>query len=427
MLHTLTSISSLLIGYVFLFIGNALLTTLVSLRAQLEAFATLEIGLINAAYFLGLFIGAKYCDVLVVRSGHSRAYAVFASVGAIGALSHALVVDPYVWMLVRLSTGICIAGLMMVTESWLNSKATRNTRGQILSIYMITHVLASGSGQLLIPLAEPSTFHLFSIAAIGYSLALIPVLTTRRSVPELPKREKIRFIEIFRYSKISMFGALCCGLISSALYGLAPIFSQQNGMSTTATALFMALLIYGGGVLQWPVGKLSDRLDRRKLLVITSLISGVFALVVLFSAKLSLIYFLGSAMLFGAFSFTVYPVALAHINDSTPDGKLLYASAGMLTAFSIGAIFGPIIAATTIGIFGYDALFWNFFVAYVMYAGLVLWRITVRPAPERKRFRRFFRVTRKSGVRNDSVQKEADKNSVPIEEDQQHEPPKASS
>ena len=412
MFQTLASISSLLVGYVFLFIGNALLTTLVSLRAQIELFETINIGLINAAYFLGLFLGAKYCDILVARSGHSRAYAVFASVGAVCALLHALVVDPYVWIVIRLGTGICSAGLMMVTESWLNSKATPTTRGRVLSIYMITHVAASGSGQLLIPFADPQEFHLFSIAAIGYSMALLPVLITRQSAPDLPRREKIKIIEIFRYSKIGMTGALCCGLISSALYGLAPIFSRQNDMSITATALFMAFLIYGGGILQWPIGRLSDRMDRRKLMAFMCLASGVLSLVVLYSAKLDLVYYLGSAVLFGAFSFTVYPLALAHINDSTPQGKLLYASAGMLTAFSIGAIFGPILASLTIEFFSYDALFWYFFVIYALYAILVLWRIRTRAAPERKRFRKFFKAGAKSRISNKAVQDEIDKDIV---------------
>ncbi len=412
MLKTLASISALLVGYSFLFIGNALLTTLVSLRAELEDFATLNIGLINAAYFLGLFIGAKYCDLLVARSGHSRAYAVFASLAAVCALLHALVVLPYVWMIIRLGTGICGAALMMITESWLNSKATRTTRGQILSVYMITHVLASGSGQLLIPFADLTTFRLFSVAAIGYCLALLPVLISQHSAPRLPKREKIKFIEIFRYSKIGMSGAFCCGLVSSALYGLTPIFVKTTGASTTITAWFMALLIYGGGVLQWPVGKFSDRFDRRKLIAWMSLVSGLLSILVLTSAQLDLIYFLSSAVLFGAFSFTLYPLALAHINDSTPDGKLLYASAGMLTAFSIGAIFGPVLAAATIEIFGYAALFWNFSVIYVLYALLVLWRIRIRPAPKKKRFRRFFRGSTRSGISSKTVQDEIDKDII---------------
>ena len=388
------------------------MSTLVSLRAEMELFATLQIGLINAAYFLGLFIGAKFCDRLVARSGHSRSYAVFAAVAAICALLHAIVVSPYAWIVIRLGTGICGAGLMMVTESWLNSKATRSTRGQILSIYMITHVVASGSGQLFIPLADPKSFQLFSIAAIGYCLALLPVLITRQNAPNLPKKGKIKFVEIFRYSKIGMIGAFCCGLVSAALYGLAPIYTQHIGMTTTTTALFMALFIFGGGVLQWPVGKLSDRLDRRKLIAVMSLISGLLSLTVLYSSHLSLAYFLTCAALFGAFSFTVYPIALAYINDSTPDDRLIYASAGMLTAFSIGAVFGPILAASAIELLGYGSLFWYVAVVYVLYSVLVVLRIRVKPAPEKKRFRRFFRASIRSGISTKAVQDEIDKDIV---------------
>ncbi len=388
------------------------MSTLVSLRAEMELFATFQIGLINAAYFLGLFIGAKFCDRLVARSGHSRSYAVFAAIAAVCALLHAIVVSPYAWIVIRLGTGICGAGLMMVTESWLNSKATRNTRGQILSIYMITHVVASGSGQLFIPLADPKSFQLFSIAAIGYCLALLPVLITRQNAPNLPKKGKIKFVEIFRYSKIGMIGAFCCGLVSAALYGLAPIYTQKIGMTTTTTALFMALFIFGGGVLQWPVGKLSDRLDRRKLIAVMSLISGLLSLVVLFSSQLSLAYFLTSAALFGAFSFTVYPIALAYINDSTPDDRLIYASAGMLTAFSMGAVFGPILAASAIEILGYGSLFWYVAVVYVFYSILVVLRIRTKPAPEKKRFRRFFRASVRSGISTKAVQDEIDKDMV---------------
>lgn len=390
------------------------MSTLVSLRAEMELFATLQIGLINAAYFLGLFIGAKFCDRLVARSGHSRSYAVFAAVAAICALLHAIVVSPYAWIVIRLGTGICGAGLMMVTESWLNSKATRNTRGQILSIYMITHVVASGSGQLFIPLADPKSFQLFSIAAIGYCLALLPVLISRQNAPNLPKKGRIKFVEIFRYSKIGMIGAFCCGLVSAALYGLAPIYTQNIGMTTTTTALFMALFIFGGGVLQWPIGKLSDRLDRRKLIAVMSLISGLLSLTVLYSSHLSLAYFLTSAALFGAFSFTVYPIALAYINDSTPDDRLIYASAGMLTAFSMGAVFGPILAASAIEILGYDSLFWYVAIVYVLYSVLVVMRIRTKPAPEKKRFRRFFRASVRSGISTKAVQDEIDKDMVKL-------------
>ena len=412
MIQTLRTISPLLVGYIFLFVGNSLLSTLVSLRAHDLEFQTTTIGLINAAYFLGLFVGASYSDWLVARCGHSRAYAVLASLGAVCALLHALILSPYAWFFIRLGTGVFVAGLMMVTECWLNSKATRTTRGQILSIYMITHTFASGSGQLLIPFAQVDTFHLFAIASIGYCLALVPVLITRQNVPELVKREKFRFMQVYRYSPAAMTGALCCGLVSSAMYGLAPVYTIGIGMTTATTALFMAFMIYGGGVLQWPVGKLSDRFDRRKLMVLMCLLSAVVCFAVIFSSSWGLVYFLTSAALFGAVSFTVYPIALAHMNDSIPQDKLLYASAGMLYFFSIGAVFGPVLAAIAIEIFGYQALFVYFTVVYCMYVALVLWRMKLKPAPERKRFRRFFRALSAKKVSHKNVQDEIDKEMV---------------
>ena len=392
MIKTLISISSLLISYAFLFSGNALLTTLISLRAQLEDFPTLFIGIINAGYFLGLYLGAKYSDRLVTRVGHGRAYAVFASYGAICALLHAIVVDPYIWTAVRIITGFCLAGLMMITESWLNSRATNTTRGQIFSMLMITHYLSSGFGQLYIPLADPNQFTLFSIAAIGYCLSLGPVLITRLIAPEVKARQKIRFRDIYNFSPVGFTGAVCCGLITAALLGLAPVYTQGIGMSVSTTANFMALLILSGVFLQWPVGRLSDRMDRRKLLVAICLISALSSIFVLLSAGIGHRLFLFAAALFGAFAFTMYPITAAHMHDATPEGQLLYASAGLLTAFSIGAIIGPILAATVMQAIGYNGLFVYLAFVFVVYSLLVIWRMSVKPAPERKKFRRFFRI-----------------------------------
>ena len=391
MIRTLISISSLLIGYAFFLSGNAMLTTLLSLRAQIENFHLIQIGIINATYFLGLYAGAKFTDRLVSRIGHGRAYAIFASIGSICALLHALLLNPYMWMVIRLGTGFCIAGLFMVTESWLNSRATRTTRGQILSMYMITHYLAAGIGQLFIPFADPEGLKLFVIAAIGFSLSLIPVLVTRLIAPPIPSRQKFNIREIYSYSPVAMTGALCCGLIGSALYGLAPVYTKGIGMSYETTAHFMALVIFSGVLLQWPIGRLSDRIDRRKLMAISCFISGLLAIAVLVSAQAHILIFLTAAALFGAFSFTVYPLALAHMNDATPEGKLLYAAGGMLTAFSVGAIVSPIIATTAMELIGYNALFMYFALIFVMYALVVFWRMKVSPAPERKKFRRFFR------------------------------------
>ncbi len=388
-----------------------MLSTLVTLRAGLEDFPTLAIGIINAAYFLGLYLGANYCDHFVARAGHGRAYAVFASLGAVGALLHAIAIDQISWVFIRLATGFCVAGLMMITESWLNASATRTNRGQVMSMYMITHFIASGSGQLLIPLGDPSGYQLFSIAAIGYCLALVPVSLTRIAVPEFKGREKFKFRQVYSYSQTAISGSFSAGLVSGALYGLGPVYTQGIGMSTTTTALFMALIIFSGVILQWPIGKLSDRMDRRKLMVVLCLISAAVAIVVMFSANWNIIIFLSFVGLYGTFSFTIYPVALAYMNDSAPEGKLLYAAAGMLTAYSVGAVISPIIAATGMDLFGVEALFPYIALIYFVTATVVFIRTRARPAPKRKIYKRFFRVRKSSpsNLRGPKLRDEMDK------------------
>ncbi len=412
MLNTLISISSLLVGYAFLFCGNALLTTLVSLRADTEGFLLVEIGFINTAYFLGLYIGAKYTDYFVASVGHTRTYAAFASMGAICALLHPIIVDPYAWVVIRFGTGVCAAGILMITESWLNARASRANRGQVLSMYMITHFMATGLGQLLIPFAEPKAFQLFSMAAIGYAFSLIPVSISRTIAPPIPPRQKVRFINVFRSKPVAMSGALCCGVISAALYGLAPVYALGVGLSTEETSYFMALLIFSGVLLQWPVGRLSDRLGRRKLMAVICMISGILAFVLVASANHSFWLFLAASTAFGAFNFSVYPVALAYMNDATPPEKLLAAAAGMLTAFSVGAIISPILASLVMELFGYHALFVYMAVVFVVYASLVLWRIRVKPAPERKKFKRIFRGSKpkkKSAINIQKIRDEQDR------------------
>ena len=411
MFKTLISVSYLLAGYASLFVGNALLTTLISLRAQEDNFPLLTIGFISAAYFLGLFFGARSTNLIVSRIGHSRSYAVLASVGAVLALLHALVVDPYAWIVIRMGTGVCIAGLVAVTESWLNSRATKSTRGQILSTYMITHYLAAGFGQLFIPFADPGGFALFSIAAIGYSLSLVPVLITRLIAPEIPARQKFSIRQVYRYSPAAMSGSICCGMVGGALYALAPLYSQGIGMTTTITAYFMALIIFGGVLLQWPVGKLSDRIDRRKLMIILCAVSGISSISVLIATPFHLMIFLAAAGLYGAVSFTIYPVALAYMNDSAPEGKLIDAAAGMLTTFSIGAIIGPIIATSAMDYFGYSALFIYMACIFGLYALFLIWRMNVNPdAPKKKKYRRFFRAKAPKSQKSTSANESAPQN-----------------
>lgn len=392
-----------------------MLLTLLALRAQQENFPIILIGCLSAVYFLGLYLGAKFSSSIVARCGYGRAYAIFAGYGAVCALLHALIVDPYAWLTIRLGTGFCIAGLIMVTESWINAQATRTTRGQILSMYMITHFLASGTGQLFIPFLDASGFQLFSVAAIGYTLSLAPVLLTRLPAPALKARQAFKFREIYAYSPTAVSGAICCGLTTSAVYGLAPVYVQGLGMTTATTAYFMALFIFSGGLLQWPIGRISDHFDRRKLITIMCFASGVVSVVVIFSPGINLIVFLISASFYGAFSFTIYPIALAYMNDCVDKTKLLHAAAGMLTAYSTGSIIGPILAALAVDLFGYHFLFVFTATILLLYAALVIWRTKVREAPKKKKFSRIGRngvtqIKRKTGHKkaNDPMDEKAD-------------------
>ncbi len=413
MFSAFASIISLLASWGLLLVANSLLTTLLALRAEAapDAFTTTTVGLITAGYFLGLFIGARYGDRLVIHVGHIRAYAVYASFTSVAALIHAIAVDPYVWMAVRFGAGFCMAALVMITESWLNSRATNTTRGQILSLYMTTNYLAAGLGQLLIPLADPNTFRLFAIASIAYSIALVPVLLTRLIAPQVSARERVEVTAIYRISPVAMIGSLISGLCGSALFGLGPLFTLGHGISTNATAMFMALVIFGGVLLQWPIGKLSDRMDRRKIILAVSALSAIAALGIVGATGLSSWVLFAAAVLFGSLAFTVYPIAAAHMNDSTPSDKMMQTSAGLLTAYGAGAVIGPILASNLMQWIGPSALFYFIAAAFGAYALIALKRMRVTPAPKRRKRRMWFTRTELSRHRRrkqDNPQKETD-------------------
>ena len=387
MFSALLSIISLLSSWGLLLVANALMGTLLTLRAELDGFSTTTVGIISAAYFFGLFVGARYGNRLVNQVGHIRAFAVYASITSIAALIHAIVIEPITWTVVRAAAGFCMAALSMIIESWLNSRATNQTRGRDLSLFMITNFFAAGVGQLLIPLADISTFVLFSVASICYSFALVPVLLTSLSAPQVRARSQIRIFETFKTSQVGILGSAVAGVVTAALFGLGPLYTQQVGNSTTVTAIFMSLSILGGVILQWPIGMLSDRMDRRKVLVAVSLISAVTAVAILFAAHIHIWVFYGSALLYGAFCFTIYPIASAHMNDATPPEDMILTAAGLLAAYGIGAVIGPLVASVLMDWFGYDALF--YFIAGVLtaYGLLIFYRMKVSEAPPRKKRR----------------------------------------
>lgn len=357
MLDTVRAVFSLLLSYGLLLLANGLFTTLLGVRSQIEEFATEIVGVIMASYFLGLLLGAQRAAHVVASVGHIRSFAAFASIMSVAALVHVLWLEPLVWCALRLASGFCMAGMVVVTESWLNERASNVTRGQVMALYMITNYFAAGCGQFLLPMADPGEFQLFSVASIVFSLALVPVLLTQAQAPVPRPPERLRFVELWRTSPLGLTGAFCAGMVNASFFGLGPVFAREIGLSIPETSAFMASAIFGGLLLQYPVGRLSDRVDRRTVLTGVAFATSLACLGLFVFARGAGNALIALAVLYGGLSFTVYSLCLAHTNDFAAPDKAVQTSAGLLTAFGTGAFAGPILSSSLMARGGPSTLF----------------------------------------------------------------------
>ena len=385
MFRTLAAVGSLLASYGLLILGLGLFGTLLSLRTRLEGFPTAVTGLVMAAYFLGLLVGSREAVRVVARVGHIRAFGAFASVMSVTALLHVLLVHPAAWAGLRFLSGFCMAGMVMVTESWLNERTSNASRGQVMSLYMMTNYVAAGGGQLLVPVGDPGSFELFSLASIIFSLALVPVLLTSASAPLPITGRRVDLRALYRTSPLGMVGASCSGLVNSSLFSLGPLFARNIGLTLQQTSWFMGIAVMSGFLLQYPIGRLSDRVDRRWMLAGVSGLSALAAAgIVLTAGNTSLPVLFGAALVYGALAFTVYAIAAAHTNDFANPAQLVQTASGLLFAYGIGASSGPIIAAGAMTVLGPHGLFVYTGTVLGMLALFALYRMTRRAGPEER-------------------------------------------
>lgn len=384
MLNTLRSIASLLLSYGLLLVANGLFSTLLGVRARMEGFEATTTGLIMGAYFAGLLAGALGGARVVAGVGHIRSFAAFASLMSVTALLHAMWVDAYAWALLRFVAGCCMAGMIMVTESWLNNRAVNQIRGQILSIYMVTNYACAGLGQFLLPLSDPGEFYLFCMVSMFLSVALVPVLLTRAVAPPPTAPERGGFGQVFAEAPLGVLGAVCAGAVNAAFNGMGPVYAQGLGMSVSQISSFMASAILGGLLLQWPIGWLSDRVDRRNLLAGVALATAGVSVYLTGTEEHSLAL-IGGAVVYGAFAFTVYSLSSAHANDRLGPEQSVKTASAMLVAYGCGAAAGPVMAGAAMAWFGPSGLFQQ---ASAIMAGLGLYsvyRLLRRPAGATKR------------------------------------------
>lgn len=362
MTKVLSSIAAILFGNAILMMGIGLFGTLISVGMVQAGFAPLIVGLVQSSYYVGFMLGALGASTLIARIGHHRAFAVFAAVLSCAALGHAVFSQAPVWALLRLIAGFCMVGLFTVVESWLHAAVSNKLRGRVFSFYLITAYLAAGAGQLLLNLADPASFKLFSLMACLFALSLLPVTLTDQRVAQSdagvvgsPAGLRLSaLVQLYRLAPLGVWGGLAAGVLNSTFYAMAPVFMQGIGYSLTGVSSFMGAAMIAALALQWPIGRLSDRFDRRWVLFGVALIGAA-------SCGAISWYHHGTWLeplvyLYVSLSFTVYGLVISHVNDLIAHDQRIAVSAGLLLLFSIGGALGPTVASlvmTSLGAVGY--------------------------------------------------------------------------
>jgi MFS family permease len=359
-------------------LGYGFLGTLLAVRMQVEGFATFTSGLVMAEYFLGLVVGSQTAAKAVRAVGHIRVFAAFASLFSAATLVHVFFVNPFAWGGLRFIEGYCMAGLFLCVESWLNDRATNETRGSVLSMYMITTYLFGGLAQFLLILGAVEGFFLFAVTSVLASLALLPVALSRSPAPPLPAARVFGLRRLLEISPVGVGGCFVAGLTSGAFYALGPRFGAVTGLDSVGIAALMGFAIFGGLVFQLPLGRLSDRIDRRRVIVGASVLlaaAGAALSALVIGAEAASVWHLLLVLPFGGMLFALYPLSLAHANDHIDPQDFVAASGGLILSFSTGATIGPIAASGLMTGVGPSGLFGFIGGCAVALAGFVWYRV----------------------------------------------------
>lgn len=385
MVRLLAPVAPLLLGVAILLIGQGLQGTLLPVRANLEGFTTLAIGLMGAAYFFGFTLGCLRGSRLVRRVGHVRVFAAMTAAASAAPLLHGLWVDIWVWSALRLVSGYCFAVLYVVIESWLNEQSTNETRGAVFSAYTLITLTMMAGGQQMLLLHPPQQMYLFAIASALVSIAAIPVALSRSDTPEHHETEvRLDLRRMFAISPAGALGSLAAGLANGAFWSLAPVFVAAYSSDLKITAWFMTAAVLGGAAGQWPLGRWSDHVDRRWVLVTAALAGVVVGLALWWAVRdAAPLYLLLLSGAWGAIAFPLYSVSAAHANDYARPKEYVMISSGLLLMYGVGAIAGPFLAPVFMAVTGPGGLYLFAALVHLLLAGYTLFRISRRPpAPD---------------------------------------------
>ncbi len=381
-MSSLKAIYQLLLGIGLIMLGISLLGTLLALRAREEGYSLTLTGFIMSSYFIGYIAGSYVAPAVIKRVGHIRAFATFAAMISAVILGHVLLLDPWAWALMRVLTGAGMIGIFMAIESWLNGLAPNAVRGRIFAVYMTVVLLSLAAGQYLILLDDVRNFTLFAVAAMFMSLGLTPIALTRVEQPRPADASTMSWRRMFAISALGLLGVFVSGLVAGAFWGMGPLFAVRVGLNEQGVATFMSLFVLGGALLQWPIGGLSDRFDRRKVLLLVSWAGMLLSLTNFFLATASHSALFAVSFFCGGTFFSTYSLSIAHFNDHLQLSDALEASRGLLLLYGIGSAVSPLLAGYFMAWFGAGSFFLYCALAFGSLS-LVGWSLLYvrRPAP----------------------------------------------
>jgi MFS family permease len=370
----------LLLGMGVLMLGTGLQSTLLGLRATLEGFPTVVTGAIMSCYYVGYVLGTRIAPPLLRRLGHIRVFATLAAISSAAILVQGCFVDPFTWGVTRALSGLCLAGIYVVAESWLNDRATRANRGRLFAVYMVILYVGLGSAQFLLVLADPRTQTPFMLVSVLISLAMVPIVVSSRQVPEHAVPQKVHLGDLYRDTPLGVVAIAVSGIVSSFIFSMGPVYARLSGLETSGVATYMAVSILAAVVTQYPIGRLSDHMDRRTVIAAVCTLATLVAASIVAFPRMPHGLFLLLAGLFSGFVLTLYSLSVSHVNDKLEPTQMVAASSALLLLNGAAASIGPVVAGSLMTAFGPRA----YFAALAILTGALaiydLWRKSRRGA-----------------------------------------------
>lgn len=380
MSRNLLPVFALLSSTLFLFLGNGLQGLLLPVRGSAEGYSNEVLGFLGTSWAAGFVIGCFVAPAIVRRAGHIRAFGSFVALICLTVLLTGLFIDDVAWVSLRALTGFCTAGTSMIIESWLNERATNESRGAIFSLYIAITLFGVVAGQLVVPFGTVSGTSLFMVCAIIYCVAIMPAMLSKAESPQPLKKVKLDLPALYRTSPVSFVGILLIGIANGAYGTLGAVFGARAGLDPTTIAIMVSVTIFIGALAQFPAGKLSDRIDRRFVLAGLSGVAALAGLAVTLIQPSHVYFLIGMIAVYGAAANALYPIAVAHANDFASTEDFVKVSGGLLLLYGIGTIIGPTLGGPIMTSFGPYALFMVTAVSHLLISAYAIFRSRQRAA-----------------------------------------------